>query len=71
VRLGVDRDQAGNVDPGSVRSGKERANLMHFIDPKELSGLRVGRGAAPDARTRGVGRTMLHEHAVPPANQMS
>jgi hypothetical protein len=44
---------------------------MHFIDPKELSGLRVGRGAAPDARTRGVGRTMLHEHAVPSANQMS
>ena len=31
----------------------------------------TGRGAAPDARTRGVGRTMLHEHAVPSANQMS
>jgi hypothetical protein len=125
VRLGVDRDQAGNVDPGSMRSGKERANLMHFIDPKELGGLHVigrndvtlgmvagiyadvrsgypqwaairsglfgtdvsiirhygvgygaagpsaGRGAPPDAHTRGVGRTMLHEHAMPSANQMS
>lgn len=125
VRLGVDRDQVGNVDPGSMRSGKERANLMHFIDPEELGGLHVigrndvtlgvvagiyadirsgypqwaaiqsglfgtdvsiiplsaakhgaagpsaGRGAAPDARTRGVGRPMLHEHAVPSANQMS
>ena len=39
---------------------------MHFTDPKELGGLRViGRAA------RGVGRSMLHEHAVPSANQMS
>lgn len=167
MRLGVDHDQAGNVNPGSMRSGKERANLMHFIDPNELGGLHViggndvtlglvagiyadtrsgypqwaaiqsglfgtdasiiplsaaehddrsirilysaqelrdaphrtpgtamgrkqeanlfrhygvgygaagpsaGRGAAPDAHTRRVGRTMLREHAVPSANQMS
>jgi hypothetical protein len=55
---------------------------MLFIDPKELGGLHVtGRNdvtlgvvagrSVPDARTRGVGRTMLHEHAVPSANQMS
>ena len=35
------------------------------------AGPSAGRGAAPDAHTRGVGRTMLHEHAVPSANQMS
>ena len=69
--LGADRDQAGNVDPGSMRSGKERANLMHFIDPNEQGGLHVGRGAALDARTRGVGRTVLHEHAASSANQKS
>jgi hypothetical protein len=39
---------------------------MHFTDPRELGGLRViGRAA------RGAGRTMLHEHAVPSANQVS
>lgn len=41
---------------------------MHFIDPKELGGLHViGRNDV----TRGVGRSMLHEHVVPSANQLS
>ena len=45
-----------------MRSGKEWASLMHFMDPEELDGLHViGR----------AGRTMLHRYAASSANQMS
>ena len=51
---------------------KEEANLFrHYGVGYAAAGPSAGRGAAPDAHTRGVGPTMLHEHAVPSANQMS
>jgi hypothetical protein len=58
--------------PGTAMGRKEEANLFRYYGVGYgAGGPSAGRGTAPDGHTCGGGRTMLHEHAVPSANQMS
>jgi PRC-barrel domain len=57
---------------GTALSRKEEANLFrHYGVGYGAAGPSAGRAASPGGGTRGAGRTMLHKHAVPSANQMS
>lgn len=57
---------------GTAMSRKEEANLFrHYGVGYGSAGASAGKAASPGGRTRGVGRTMLHEYAVSSANQMS
>jgi hypothetical protein len=58
--------------PGTAMSHKEEANLFrHYGVGHGFARPSAGKAASQGGRTRGAGRTMLHEYAVSSATRMS